>query len=99
LHEIEVTARHALAAMEQTLGSDFRLSIGRDTSQIGSGALPTEELQTVVIVVQHDAMSASRLAERFRHARPPILGRVKNDRFLLDVRTIFDPADLVPHWK
>jgi len=98
LHEIETTARSAVAAMEQALGPAFHLSIEREASQIGSGALPTEEIPTVVIVVQHQTMSARRLAERFRQARPPVLGRVKNDRFLLDVRTIVDPVDLVPRW-
>jgi L-seryl-tRNA(Ser) seleniumtransferase len=96
--DIESTARQAMTAMAEALGRDFRLSVERDISQIGSGALPTAEIPTVAIVVQHDAMSAARLAERFRHARPPILGRVKNDRFLLDVRTITDPRDLVPNW-
>jgi hypothetical protein len=43
-------------------------------------------------------MGAHHVAERFRQARPPIIGRVKDDRFILDARTIFDPLDLVPHW-
>ena len=98
LSEIEATAAQAVAALEGALAREFTFSIEPGTSQIGSGALPTEEMPTAVIVVQHDAMSAARLAERFRLARPPILGRVKDDRFLLDVRTIVDPADLVPHW-
>jgi len=44
-------------------------------------------------------MSAGRIAERFRHARPPIIGRIKGDRFLLDLRTVFDPEDLIPNWS
>jgi L-seryl-tRNA(Ser) seleniumtransferase len=99
LAEIERIAEEAIAAMGRALSPEFRLSVDRDTSQIGSGALPTEEIATIVIVVGHETMSASRVAERFRQARPPILGRVKNDRFLLDVRTIWDPGDLVPRWS
>ncbi|MBI2186730.1 MAG: L-seryl-tRNA(Sec) selenium transferase [Acidobacteria bacterium] len=98
LAEIEATATAAVEALRRAFGPEFRLSIERDTSQIGSGALPTEEIPTAVIVVQHDELSATRLAERFRQATPPIIGRIKSDRFLLDVRTIWDPADLVPHW-
>ena len=37
-----------------------------------------------------------RIARRFRSADPPIIGRIKDDRFLLDLRTIFDPDDLDP---
>jgi len=43
-------------------------------------------------------MGAHHIAERFRQARPSIVGRVSADRFVLDVRTIFDPLDLVPRW-
>jgi len=98
LTEIEATASAAVGALTRALGPEFRLSIERDTSQIGSGALPIDVIPTAVIVVENDAMSAGRLAERFRQARPPILGRVKNGRFLLDVRTIWDARDLVPNW-
>jgi len=98
LAEIQETATRAAAALERALGPGFRLSIERATSQIGSGALPTEEIPTAVIVVRHDALGADALAERFRRARPPILGRISHDRFLLDVRMIVDPGDLVPRW-
>jgi L-seryl-tRNA(Ser) seleniumtransferase len=98
LADIEETAARAVAALQEALGPAFGLSIERDTSQVGSGALPTEEIPTFVIAVSHQTMSAASLAERFRRARPPILGRIRNDRFLLDARTIFDPADLVPRW-
>jgi seryl-tRNA(Sec) selenium transferase len=43
-------------------------------------------------------MTAEKIAERFRAARPPIIGRIKDGRFLLDLRTIADGADLMPRW-
>ena len=43
-------------------------------------------------------MGAEKIAQKFRSADPPILGRVKDNRFLLDLRTIFDPNDLVPNF-
>jgi seryl-tRNA(Sec) selenium transferase len=43
-------------------------------------------------------MSAEAIAGRFRSARPPIIGRIKDGTFLLDVRTIFDPDDLTPRF-
>jgi L-seryl-tRNA(Ser) seleniumtransferase len=68
------------------------------TSQIGSGALPTEEIPTKTIAIQSDRMSAERLAAWFRRARPPIIGRIRDDRFLLDLRAIFEADDLIPRW-
>jgi L-seryl-tRNA(Ser) seleniumtransferase len=69
------------------------------TSQIGSGALPTDEIASRAIVVTHRQRSASAVAELFRRAKPPIIGRIQADRFLLDVRAVFSPDDLVPHWS
>ena len=98
LAEIENVAQRALPALTSALGAGFRVSVQDSTSQIGSGALPTEEVPTKVIAIEHDFMGPHRIAGRFRQARPPIIGRVAEDRFLLDARMIFDPLDLVPNW-
>ena len=96
LAEMETLGRQVMPALGEALGPGFRLSLQDSTSQVGSGALPTEEIPTKAIAVEHDGMGANHVAERFRLARPPIIGRIKDDRFLLDLRTIFDPDDLIP---
>jgi L-seryl-tRNA(Ser) seleniumtransferase len=96
LNEIEAIGREVVHLLQPVLGPCVRLSIDDSTAQIGSGALPTEEIPSKVIAVEQDGMSAERIAERFRRARPPIIGRIQNNRFLLDLRTIFNAADLVP---
>jgi L-seryl-tRNA(Ser) seleniumtransferase len=98
LADIENVAQRALPALASALGAGFRVSVQDSTSQIGSGALPTEEIPTKVIAIEHDFMGPHRIAGRFRQARPPIIGRIADDKFLLDARTIFDPLDLVPNW-
>ena len=96
LVEMETMGQRLMPALEEALGPAFRLSLIDSTSQIGSGALPTEEIPTKAVAVEHDAIGADRIAERFRRARPPIIGRIKDGRFLLDLRTVFDSADLIP---
>lgn len=98
LDEIAELGVGVLPAMQKALGDGYRVSLEDSSSQIGSGALPTEELPTKVIAVVSEHFSAERLAERFRAARPPIVGRIKDDRFLLDLRTVVDPTDLIPRW-
>jgi L-seryl-tRNA(Ser) seleniumtransferase len=99
LSDIENIAQRALPALASALGAGFRVSVQDSTSQIGSGALPMEEIPTRVIAIEHDFMGPHRIAGRFRQARPPIIGRIADDKFLLDARTIFDPLDLVPNWS
>ena len=98
LDEIEEMGRRLLPALRQALGSQFLISLENSTSQIGSGALPTEEITTKVVAIRHESAGADWIAERFRGARTPIIGRIKDGLFLLDLRTIFDPDDLIPRW-
>ena len=44
-------------------------------------------------------LSAAAIAQKFRAADPPIIGRINDDRFLLDLRMIFDADDLVPNFE
>jgi L-seryl-tRNA(Ser) seleniumtransferase len=98
LEDIRRMGDQILPKLRATMDDGFRLSLDESTSQIGSGALPTEELPTIVITIGHKNLSAARIAEKFRAANPPIIGRVKDDRFLLDLRTIFSPEDVIPNF-
>jgi L-seryl-tRNA(Ser) seleniumtransferase len=99
VEEIRAMGQALLPKLETAIGKDFYLSLQDSTAQIGSGALPTEELPTVVITITHAKLSANAIATRFRQAHPPIIGRVKDDKFLLDLRTIFNPYDLIPKFR
>jgi len=98
LPEIRALGEAILPRLQKLLGGDFLLKLEASTAQIGSGALPTEELPTIVIEVAHPKLNANAIAKKFRAAEPPIIGRIKDDRFLLDVRTIFDADDLIPNF-
>jgi seryl-tRNA(Sec) selenium transferase len=95
---IDEIAQRALPSLSSALGWGFKVTLQDATSQIGDGALAGLEIPTRILVVDHDFMGAHRIAMRFRQARPPIIGRIKDDWFVLDARTIFDPLDLVPNW-
>jgi len=99
LEEIEAMGARLLPALGKILGGDFHLSLEDSTCQIGSGALPTEEIATKVIAVENKKIGAERIAVRFRRAEPPIIGRIKDGRFLLDLRAIFNADDLIPNFK
>jgi L-seryl-tRNA(Ser) seleniumtransferase len=94
--EMEVVGRSAIALLREALGAEFEIELRDSHSEVGSGALPTEALPTKVIAIGHGRQRPDAIAARFRAARPPILGRVHENRFLLDLRGVFDPAVLVP---
>lgn len=85
-------APRARDLLADRLGAEFECEVIGSTSQIGSGALPTEEVPTVAIRVTHAKISANSIADIFRRARPPIIGRITDNGFQLDLRTIDDPT-------
>jgi L-seryl-tRNA(Ser) seleniumtransferase len=77
LRRLTAEARRALGA-----------SVVEARSQVGGGALPTVELPTAALALGTSARPAHDLDEALRSGRPPVLGRLVDDRLLLDCRTI-----------
>ncbi|MGH7916546.1 MAG: L-seryl-tRNA(Sec) selenium transferase [Candidatus Binataceae bacterium] len=92
--ELETVAARAREILSARLGAEFEIDIVESTSQIGSGALPTERLMTRALRITHPRLGADAIAALFRRARPPVIGRVDEDAFQLDMRTIEDPVIL-----
>jgi L-seryl-tRNA(Ser) seleniumtransferase len=97
LPDMEAVGQMALPALRAALGQGFVVELVGSESEIGSGALPIENLPTRAISITHRNVGADDIASRFRSADPPIIGRIQAGRFLLDLRGIFEPSDLVPH--
>jgi L-seryl-tRNA(Ser) seleniumtransferase len=88
--EIAAMAPRAREVLLERLGAEYRIEVVDATSQVGSGALPVKELATIALRVTHPEKSANAIASMFRRAR--IIGRIVDDSFQLDLRTIEDPA-------
>ena len=54
---------------------------------LGGGTTPTETIASVAIEVPGNA---NELQARFLRNDPPIVGRMQNDRFTIDVRTLLE---------
>ncbi|UCF31455.1 MAG: L-seryl-tRNA(Sec) selenium transferase [bacterium] len=65
-----------------------RVSLMAGKSKVGGGALPLEELPTVLIALEADGLSAQDLEARLRGQEPPVVGRIVGDRLCLDLRTV-----------
>ncbi len=92
--ELEAIANRAREILAQRLGEGFSIAIAASTSEIGSGAMPGEGLETRVLRITHPEHSADTLAAMFRRADPAIIGRITDGAFTLDMRTIEDPSVL-----
>lgn len=62
-------------------------------STVGGGSLPGEMLPTVLLALNVPSPEAFSL--RLRSGNPPVVGRIENDRFLLDPRTVLEEEEEV----
>ena len=82
----------ALASSLRAKMPALGLAVEEETSEVGGGALPLQRIPTRILALRPTGESAGNLEARLRRARPPVLVRIKDDRVLLDLRTV-DPAD------
>lgn len=60
------------------------------SSKSGGGALPLLELPSRCVGVRISGMSANTIEKRMRNFTPPIIGRIEDDFFIFDPRTLLD---------
>lgn len=72
----------------QNLDADVKIEEGH--SQVGGGSMPLETIDTKVITIVPNNMGVSELEERLRLSEDSIIARVYDNKYVLDVRTIFD---------
>jgi L-seryl-tRNA(Ser) seleniumtransferase len=93
---MEIVGSAAVALVQRALGAEYAVALVDSEAQIGSGAQPTETLPSKAVSITHPTIAPQTIAARFRASEPPIVGRVSADQFLLDLRCITHPPDLVP---
>ena len=57
-------------------------------SQIGGGALPLEKISSTAVAIRSEICSASEMEKRMRALSTPIIGRMINGVWAMDMRTI-----------
>jgi len=66
------------------------VEISEAVSQVGGGSLPQAVLPTNVVVIKPEEISVEALAKKVRMSNPAVIGRVKKNSLLLDMRTVKD---------
>ena len=94
VEDLEQVGEVVAPVLAARLGPGYRVTVVESACEVGSGAVPAVPLPSRALAVENADVPAEAIAARFRAARPPVLGRIHADRFLLDLRGIFTPADL-----
>ena len=81
------------APLQAALGASYAVTAEAMTSQIGSGALPVDQLPSFGLVIRANGKASNalgRLEQRLRALPLPVIGRVAHDALWLDLRCLND---------
>lgn len=90
--ELQQMAESLARSLANIAGSAVAVEVFADSSQVGGGSLPGENLPSYCVRVRatDPLLSADDLSRRLRKAEPAVFGRIRDDSLLLDPRTLED---------
>ena len=90
IETLHAVAEKLKTQLQDLFAEKVNIQISETYGQIGSGALPVETLPSVALVLEPSETSAETLAAQFRNATIPVIGRIKDGLFWLDLRTVYE---------
>jgi L-seryl-tRNA(Ser) seleniumtransferase len=102
---LDVIRKRAENIKKELEKSGISIAINESESTVGGGSLPGETLPTIAISVQSFGtspqdksvpsvdLSVGEQAKLFREQSPPMIGRIQDEKFVLDLRTVFPHQD------
>lgn len=86
--ELAKRARSLRTLLRRRLGDTCTVTLRQDTSRVGGGSFPECSLPTTLVCLQPRACSATELKHALLSTPPPVIGRLDEKSFCIDVRTI-----------
>jgi L-seryl-tRNA(Ser) seleniumtransferase len=81
--EIQARARRLAESLATS-----EVAVTRTEATVGGGSLPGETLPSWALAIRSNSVSSDALGARLRARTRPIIGRIQEDRLLLDLRTV-----------
>jgi L-seryl-tRNA(Ser) seleniumtransferase len=91
INEDQASIRKRANGLLKDLGETLsvRAWVEDGVSYVGGGSAPMNELPTSVIKIVSQNLSAEKIAVALREHKPAIIGRISDDAFVIDLRTVF----------
>jgi L-seryl-tRNA(Ser) seleniumtransferase len=81
-------ARRLVRAINKILTGKCKAEVSLTGSRVGGGALPEENLESRAVVLEPLDRTVNELEKSLRLSSLPVIGRIEEDRFILDMRTV-----------
>jgi L-seryl-tRNA(Ser) seleniumtransferase len=90
LEEIGSRAEALVAAL---VAHGWSASVVDGSSTVGGGSAPGARIPTRLVELQRSDLTAGQIEQRLRTSDPPVIGRIQDDRVVLDLRTVAPNED------
>ncbi|MCH2063387.1 MAG: L-seryl-tRNA(Sec) selenium transferase [Roseibacillus sp.] len=90
LEQLQARAESIVAELG---GLPARIAIVETSSQTGGGTMPRAEFPSLALEIVPEGTGLEKLTTSLRSASPAVIGYVHEDRFLLNLRTVFPSQD------
>jgi len=89
----DAMAARALSWQRRLMERGIEVEVVPAESTVGGGSLPGERLPTTALAITSRPRSVADLLRRLREHEPPVIGRIEQERVLLDPRTVLPDED------
>ncbi|MFO7754336.1 MAG: L-seryl-tRNA(Sec) selenium transferase [Desulfobacteraceae bacterium] len=93
--EVVNRADRLVLELENRLKGDTEVKSAEINSRPGGGSFPSLEIPSVCILVRHKSISADRIEQLMRSNTPPVIGRIDDDCFIIDLKTVQEGEEKV----
>lgn len=87
--ELRVKAQRLLSAIDFDV-QKADICVEATKSQVGGGSLPAQYMDTYAIAIRPHSISLNDLEQQMRLTEPHIVGRIANETYYIDARTVFE---------
>jgi len=88
LEVIDGRARQLSMCLEKIADPRLHVQVTTGISRAGGGSLPLQNLESRCVAIQIDGRTVQSVERALRASRPPVIGRIEDGLFLMDVRTL-----------
>ena len=85
---IEKKGKMLLDMLNKIENSNMSVKLFKLSSRAGGGSLPLLELPSICVGIKIKGISVNAVEKHMRENTPPIIGRIEEDCFIMDLRTI-----------
>jgi L-seryl-tRNA(Ser) seleniumtransferase len=86
--EVAEKCQRLLAMLKDTGDARLKAEIVDGVSRAGGGSFPQLEIPTRCLSIEIAGLSPDKLESALRGNRPPVIGRIEKEMFLMDLRTV-----------